>query len=399
MRRTFMLKSSPVAYDHEENVKLSIQLNRWLLKPLGVWPKSADLSRLKKFIYVTVNVVCLCLICFLLVPSVVFMAVEIEGTYNTIKLTGPLSFCLMTIAKYSSLICRESYICSGLRHIEDDWTNTRYYGDRMIMIRNAKFGRRLVTICAFFMYGGAVFYYLALPFSNGKIKDADLNLTYRPLLFPVARIIADARYSPVSEIFFWVQCLAGFIAHSITAGACSLAAAFAMHACGRLEVLMEWIEHLVDGREDLCDNVDERLTMIVQQHVRILRFISLTDTLMREISAVEIIGCTLNMCLLGYYTIMEWDNKTNIITYIILYMSFMFNIFIFCYIGELIAGQKLDPANLTYYVALIREHSGMSYLGIPDAGLIRENLGMPYQDIARLESDQGTRRHALLRNA
>jgi len=59
--------------------------------------------------------------------------------------------------------------------------------------------------------------------------------------------------------------------HSITTGACSLAAVFAMHAYGRLEVLIQWIEHLVDGREDLCDSVDKRLTMIVQQHVRILQ--------------------------------------------------------------------------------------------------------------------------------
>lgn len=33
-------------------------------------------------------------------------------------------------------------------------------------------------------------------------------------------------------------------------------------------------------------------------------FISLTDKVLREISVVEIVGCTLNMCFLGYYTIM-----------------------------------------------------------------------------------------------
>jgi len=120
------------------------------------------------------------------------------------------------------------------------------------------------------MYGGAVFYYLAMPFSNSKVMDSDRNLTYRPLVYPVAKVIVDVRYSPISEIFFWVQCLSGFIAHSITAGACSIAAVFAMHACGRLEVLMQWIEHLVDGREDFHD-LDERLSMIVQQHIRILR--------------------------------------------------------------------------------------------------------------------------------
>jgi len=108
-------------------------------------------------------------------------------------------------------------------------------------------------------------------------------------------------------------------------------------------------------------------------------FISLTDKVLREISVVEIVGCTLNMCFLGYYTItvcisykkyvpckthryfeaisennvynsykfsntgiftfQEWESKetTSYITYIVLLISLTFNIFIFCYIGELVA--------------------------------------------------------------
>ncbi|KMQ93405.1 odorant receptor 82a-like protein [Lasius niger] len=273
MHGTLMQKTNPIAtiYDHEKDIRLSIQLNRWLLKPIGVWPKSAETSWIEKYIYILVNVICTSLIGFLFIPCAAYMALEVEDTYNTLKLSGPLSFCLMAVIKYSSLIFRENDIRRGIEHIENDWMNTQHYEDRIIMIRNAKFGRRLVTICAFFMYGGAVFYYLAMPFSNGKVTEADGNLTYRPLVYPVARVIIDARYSPISEIFFWVQCLSGFIAHSITAGACSVAAVFAMHAYGRLEVLMQWIKHLVDGREDFHGNLDKRLSMIVQQHVRILQ--------------------------------------------------------------------------------------------------------------------------------
>lgn len=259
------------AHDHEADVRLSVQLNRWLLRPIGVWPKSIEHSWTERCAYALMNVVCTGLIGFIFIPSAVYIVLEVENTYNILKLSGPLSFYVMAIIKYSSLICRENDIRTGIEYIESDWLNTRHYGDRTIMIRNAKFGRRLVLICAFFMYGGAVFYYLALPFSGGTVTDESENLTYRPLVYPVARVIVDARHSPVSEIFFWVQCAAGFIAHSITAGACSLAAVFAMHAYGRMEILMRWIEHLVDGREDFYESVDDRLMMIVQQHMRILR--------------------------------------------------------------------------------------------------------------------------------
>nr|XP_012230135.1 PREDICTED: odorant receptor 63a-like [Linepithema humile] len=332
-------------------MRLSVQLNRWILKPIGAWPKSANLSSIEKLLYLLINIICTGLIGFLFIPCAAFIVLEVEDTYNTLKLSGPLSFCLMAVIKYSSLIFRENDIRKGIEHIESDWMNTRHYSDRTIMIKNAKFGRRLVMICAFFMYGGAVFYYLAMPFGNGTVTD-DENLTYRPLVYPVARVIVDARHSPISEIFFWLQCLSGFIAHSITTGACSLAAVFAMHAYGRLEVLMQWIDHLVEGREDFCASVDERLTMIVQQHVRILHFISLTDKVLREISLVEIVGCTLNMCFLGYYTIMEWESKepASYITYIVLLISLTFNIFIFCYIGELVTEQCKKIGEVSYMI-------------------------------------------------
>ncbi|EFN78624.1 hypothetical protein EAI_17422 [Harpegnathos saltator] len=266
-------KSQPVTvmYDHEKDMQLSIQLNRWILKPIGAWPRSADSSWIKRCVHILVNLIYTCLIGFIFVPCAFYIVLEIEDTYNTLKFTGPLSFCIMVIAKYYSLILHSSNIRRCIDYIKDDWINTRHHGDRMIMIRNAEFGRRLVAISAVFTYGGAVFYHIAMPISIGKVTEEAENLTYRPLVYPVARAIVDTRQSPVSEIFFCIQCVAGFFTQAVTASGSSLAAVFAMHACGRLEILMQWIVHLVDGREDLCDNVDERLTMIVQQHVRILR--------------------------------------------------------------------------------------------------------------------------------
>ncbi|KAL0117057.1 hypothetical protein PUN28_010128 [Cardiocondyla obscurior] len=301
-----MKKANPLltVHDRKKDLQLSIQLNRWILKPLGAWPKARGTLNIERYAYAMINVACVSLIGFLFVPSAMYLVLEMDDAYNILKLTGPLNFCIMAVIKYSSMIFREQDIRSGIEHIACDWTNTQHPNDRAIMVRNARFGRRLVSICAFFMYGGATFYYVALPFNNGKVTEEDGNLTYRPLMYPVARVLIDTRYTPIGEIFFLIQCLSGFIVHSIATGACSLAAAFAMHAYGRLEVLIQWIEHLVDGREDLYDNVDERLAMIVQQHVRILHFVSLTDKILREISVVEIVGCTLSMCFLGYYIVM-----------------------------------------------------------------------------------------------
>jgi len=263
--------SLPIIRNHKEDMQLSIQLNRWILQPLGVWPKLGKISSVERYAYMLLNVICIGLIGFLFVPTLIFIVLEVEDIDIILKLCGPLSFCLIAIIKYSSLIFREDDISRAIENIKNDWLSTLHYDDRLIMIRNAKFGRHLVIICSFFMYGGATFYYIAMPFTKGKIID-DSNLTHWSLVFPVARVIIDARRAPINEIFFWVQCLSGFILHSITVGAYSLGAVFAMHVYGRAEVLMQWIEHLVDGREDLYDSVDDRLAMIVQHQVEIIRW-------------------------------------------------------------------------------------------------------------------------------
>ncbi|XP_018406411.1 PREDICTED: uncharacterized protein LOC108782604 [Cyphomyrmex costatus] len=353
-----MWKSSPIqklnptvtVYDHEKYV--SIQQLRWILKSIGIWPNPLESSSsIKKYMRVLINVFCLAMMTFIFIPCVFYVVLEVEDTYNILKFTGPLTFCVMVIMKYSLLALRGRDIRVCIEHIKTDWRNTWYHSDRVMMIRNAEFSRRLIVINAFFSYGGVMFYHIALPIAVGKITERNSNLTYQPLVYPVARKIVDTRYSPINEIFFWVQFVAGIISQTTTVAACSVTAALAVHAYGRLEILMQWIVYLVDGREDFGNNVDERLAIIVQEHVRILCFIELAEKVLHKVSFVEVVGCTLNICLLGYYIIMEWENDFEIyITYIVLLISFIFNLFIFCYIGELIAEQCKRVSEVSYMI-------------------------------------------------
>ncbi|XP_011058364.1 PREDICTED: odorant receptor 85c-like [Acromyrmex echinatior] len=162
-------------------------------------------------------------------------------------------------------------------------------------------------------------------------------------------MIVDTRHSPINEIFFWIQFVSAVISQTVVTATCGLIAVLAVHAYGRLEILMQWILHLVDGREDFSNNVDDRLAIIVQEHVRILCFIELTEKLLHKVSFVEVVGNTLNICFLGYYTIMEWEGGFAI-TYIILLMNFVFNLFVFCYIGELVAEQCKRVSEISYMI-------------------------------------------------
>ncbi|XP_076276552.1 odorant receptor 10-like [Lasioglossum baleicum] len=339
-------------FEHRTNVNLSIQWNRWILRPMGVWPSSDTVSGSEKCSNRLMNLVCYSLISFLFVPCWLFMMLEVENLYDKLKLFGPLSFCVMAYMKYYSLMTHANDIRECIKYIEWDWRNVKYSKDREIMVTNAKFGRRLVKICMFFMYSGFVFYYIALPIRVGRIAVEEQNLTFIPMVFPMTKFMPDTRHRPLNEIFFSIQFFGGIVIHGVAAATCSLVAALAVHACGQVKILLRWLELLIEGRPDMSKSVDERIASIVSQHVRILKFLSITEMAMRQISFVEFTGCTLNLCLLGYYAIMEWDpnDLTATVTYITILVSLGFNIFIFCYIGDLVAEHCNRVGEVAYMI-------------------------------------------------
>lgn len=266
-------RDRPVFYNqnYKDDLRVSVQLIQWTLTSIGIWPKSMDHSWLETLRCRVLNVICYTIMAMILIPCSMYIVLEIKDFYNQLKLGSALTFFMMAVIKYCALIIRESDIRRCVEYIEGDWKNVRYAEDREIMLENANFGRRLVVICSAFMYGSVLFYYVAVPLTRAKIVDESGNLTYRQLVFPVPKIIVDTRRSPVNEFFILIHVICGIVTHIITVSACGLVALLAMHACGQLQVLMSWIDHLVDGRKDVTDTVDERLANIVRLHVRILK--------------------------------------------------------------------------------------------------------------------------------
>ncbi|XP_076393828.1 uncharacterized protein LOC143265461 isoform X3 [Megachile rotundata] len=325
--------------DYLKNVELSVQLNRWILKPIAAWPESSIVSPVKKYLGWFVHIICYSLLNFLFVPCFMYLILEVSDTYNRIKLVAPLSFFIMSYSKYTLLLLHKNDVLRCVKQIEWDWKNMKHLEEKRIMVMNANYARKFVIVCTFFMYSSFIFFYIAVPVARGRIEAPDGNYTYMSLPFPTSMRIADYRKSPVNEIFYFVQCVAGILLRVITVGACSLAATFAVHACGQMEILMNWLGYLVNERADMSKSLDARITSIVEQHVRILKFLELIEKTLRYVSLVEFLGCTLMLCLCSYHAIVEWSRNESIscATYAVLCVPFTFNIFIYCYIGELVA--------------------------------------------------------------
>nr|UEN71264.1 olfactory receptor 81 [Gregopimpla kuwanae] len=286
---------------YEIDVEYAIQINRWLFKPLGVWPLSHQAGGVERNFARFLIVVCSFLLGFILVPGSLYTFVKEKNAGVRVKLVGALSFCVMAIVKYGSLICSRRDIGQCIEHLVDDWRRVGNSGDRDIMLAHALFGRYGSVICAVFMYGGGLFYAGIMPLLRGSVVVAELNMTIRPLAYPSYYVIFDPQMKPAYRIVLSTHWCCAFVMHSIATAGCSMAVVFVMHACGQLEILVSWLNSLVDGNEKQLESLDTRIACVIDHHVRVLRFVSCVENILRTICLVEMAGCTLNLCLLGHY--------------------------------------------------------------------------------------------------
>ncbi|KAL6259123.1 hypothetical protein P5V15_009045 [Pogonomyrmex californicus] len=310
-------------------------LTRIILNCLGVWPsvgrRRTTSEKIWKYFLITISYT---LLYFVLLPGGLFWFVE-KRTRVRIRTIPLLLYSLMASGKYISLIFREKHIRRCLRHIEEDWKIVPSAEARDMMLESAKIGRRLVTLCAIFMYGNGVTFRSILPFAKGKIVNAQ-NVTIKPLPSPAYFFSLDVQVSPTYEMIFVMQILSGLVTYSITTGLCGLAAVFAMHACGQLKILMNLMTNLVEKQWQEKREVDRRMARMVEHQIRIRSFLQLVENTLQQACLIELLGCTVIVCLLGYFIIMEWENSNPIAmcSYFVALISLMINMFMFCYTGE-----------------------------------------------------------------
>lgn len=255
---------------YKNDIRYTMQLCRWILKPIGIWHLVYDRSsQYEKLISITLIFACFSVLCFVLVPSGPYTLLREKDINVKLKLFGPVGFCLTSAIKYCFLGMRGTAIGKCIKHVEHDWQVIQYQDHRKMMLRNVLVGRRLTTLCVIFLYTGGMSYHTIMPLLS-RMKTND-NYTNRPLVYPGYDIYFDPQPSPVYEIVFCIHCLSAIIQYSITTAVCSLAAIFATHACGQVQILMTLLDDLVDGEKNKNTTVDKRLTLITRHHVRVLR--------------------------------------------------------------------------------------------------------------------------------
>ena len=262
-------QSVTIGANAKANSDYGLQLNRWFLKPIGVWPSSPSTTRFEKIISITLNVICYTSIILTTIPCLVRMFLEDESIYLKVKSLGPVSHWIVSGANYTTLLLRSNDIRQCMEHMEADWQTVTREKDQWVMLKNAKFGRYVAASCAIFMQGGIMCFIFVTAMDTVEIQIGNETRILHVLPCAVYKKLINVDESPTNEIVLFLQAWSTIIANSSTVGIFSLAAVLAAHACGQLNVVMVWITEFVN--EPKKADGPKGIGVIVERHLRTLK--------------------------------------------------------------------------------------------------------------------------------
>nr|UEN71202.1 olfactory receptor 19 [Gregopimpla kuwanae] len=336
--------------DHETDIDYVLRYTRFFLNCIGIWPLvSSNPTRIEKIVSKFMIPYCSFTMFSLILPSYLHLVLREVGTIETILLLGPLCHSSSDVLEHLMLISHSEKIKSCIQQMRNDWLSLESENDRGIAMKNVEVGRNLTLLCTVTMYSGGLFFAVIMPLCWGNTIN-ELNETVRPLVFPGNDILINLQVGFNYEIVFCNSCIASFLHWSVVNAIFNLACIFVTHACGQLQIIVTRLENLVDETDAIT--IQNRIASITRRHLRVLKFSSTIDQLLQEICLMEVVVSTIIICLLEYYCLLEWKNgnKIGIITYVMILFSMVFNIFIYCYVGELLQEQCKAIGKAAYMI-------------------------------------------------
>ena len=257
----------------EEDLKYATRFVKPILATIGAWPISSSTSFFLKALQRLGHIFTYFLFFLIMIPTLAYVFLKEKNSKVRLKLMGPIINCSMQFFKYTIIIWRRKEIQEGLHAIRHDWIKATEE-ERLIFRSKMKIGRRVVLIAAFTMYGGGLCYRTILPLLKGTVITAD-NITIRPLPCPSYFIIINEQQSPIYEILFVLQVMAGMAIYAVISGTCGISALLVLHACSMLRILVNKIKKLVN-KSDMSEVTLQRKIMdIVEYQMKIKRWVKI----------------------------------------------------------------------------------------------------------------------------
>ncbi|XP_067214041.1 uncharacterized protein [Linepithema humile] len=332
------VKSANSENDNKNDNKIKYKY-KWLLLSIGAWPQTTIVKKILVSIQIFISASSVAII---MIPCMLYILFDDDHIKIRLGALVSLLFRIMSSTNYCLIILHKKSIFHCIRHMDTDWKLIQKTNERKLMDQYDKTGSFMLKFYMTFLFCGSNLFLIARAIKTTTFTIGNETFTTHPMACPIYKKIIDVRFNPTNEIFLVLQLISSLVSSFIALTSFSIIAVSAMHACGQLQILYTWLNEVVQNHKQK-NSAEKKIAIIMEHHIRIFSFIANLESIMSPISLSTIMTCTLELCLLGYYAIMNWAafDAAKMISYLVVYITVFYNIYVYCYIGEILTEQKL----------------------------------------------------------
>ncbi|XP_011704777.1 PREDICTED: odorant receptor 22c-like, partial [Wasmannia auropunctata] len=318
----------------------AIELNRFGLDLVGLWPKTNETVKYTFVSDLRVGIIFF-IVTFLSIIPLLCSLVQVWG--DMILIVDNLQVTLSLLAVSLKLVImrwKRTAVAILVKMMAEDWMELKKDAERDVMIRQAR-AARLIIICGCFLMTFVFILLIILP-SFGLHFRYITNLTDQKRLLPFqAYYFYDTDRSPQFELALMIQAITMFLGGITYTSVDAFLGLTIFHICGQLENFKHRLVNLISSKD-----FDYALHNNVQTHLRIIRFASnIEDTFaLMMLGLVFYFGIA--FCLFGFVLVtVITGNETSHMSLIrvcflvIGNFTLLAHTFLYCGAGEIIAEQ------------------------------------------------------------
>ncbi|GAB1864519.1 Odorant receptor [Camponotus japonicus] len=304
-------------YSGYADFKWAVELNRYSLELIGLWPKMEETTREKLMANVRVFLLII-MVTFVCVIPCIHSLIRVWG--DLMSMTDNLQFTLPLVSMIMKLVImwsKRAALAPILNMIAKDWLRLKTDEERKIMIRCARIPR-MIIICGFVIMFASFILLFILP-CLGITMRYITNVTDPGKPLPLQTYyLYDTDKSPYFELTFLAQGVTLMVSAMGYSAIDSLFGLLVFHVCGQLENLKG---RLTDEKDP---NFGRVLADAVTDHVRLIR-------------CVKVIESTFTLMLLGLF----------------LYFGTLFSLYGFLLVTVITDGRHLSLVRLLFLIMVV----------------------------------------------
>ncbi|NP_001177485.1 odorant receptor 31 [Nasonia vitripennis] len=336
--------------DDKDGFEYAFGVCRKELIIFGMWPKPNDTMDHKVFAIFRL-VLCIALN---------FIFINLVQTIQLFIMWGDL-FAMTDIISKASLpiglvlfktlvfIYYREALLPLLAYASSDWKKPKSSLEAANMWSNARTARQLSITCLFIGLS-AVNYHMAVRICQELRIIPGKTKVERELYFN-AYFPYNYTESPAYELTFAMQYFATVLATFSYSGLYGLFVGLMLHLCGQfanLRVKMDKVAKQADSAK-----FRQNLTAIIIRHQFLFRFSQIIEKIFNVIFLGEILGCTIQFCLQGFFLCTLSTEDVGLLVMYIFFMVFFIghigsHLFICCYVSERLQDESVSIANAAY---------------------------------------------------